>query len=118
MNKPPEPKPEVECGDPDCAWTGTCTELNEIDDYWERVDVGCEAPAGECPKCGCLAYLTDSQCGRDVNKYKDSLAWIVTFINEHPDWFGDGKPEDGAEFEWLANARKLLHLPHEQPTHP
>lgn len=39
---------------------------------------------------------------------RDSLEWIVTFCEEHSEWFGGGKPEDGAEFEWLANARATL----------
>ena len=37
-----------------------------------------------------------------------SLAWIVEFCNEHPEWFGEDTPDDGAEYEWLANARKFL----------
>lgn len=45
----------------------------------------------------------------------DSLDWIVTFASEHPEWFGDGKPEEGAEFEWLASARALLAAVRGQP---
>jgi hypothetical protein len=37
-----------------------------------------------------------------------SLAWIVSFCEEHGEWFGDGKPDEGAEFEWLDSAQKLL----------
>lgn len=38
----------------------------------------------------------------------DALAWIVTFCAEHPEWFGDGTPDEGAEFEWLDHAHRLL----------
>ena len=33
--------------------------LNEARDLHERVGVGGEMPAGECPACGALAYLVD-----------------------------------------------------------
>lgn len=39
---------------------------------------------------------------------RDSLGWIVEFCNEHPEWFGEGSPDDGAEYEWLHNARALI----------
>lgn len=48
----------VECDN--CDWTGEFTQLNEIKDPHERMDPGCPIPAGECPKCGALAYLTES----------------------------------------------------------
>lgn len=38
----------------------------------------------------------------------NSLSWIVTFCQEHTEWFGTGTPDEGAEFEWLGNANKLL----------
>ena len=43
--------------------------------------------------------------------YRDSLAWIVEFCEEHPEWFGEGNPCDGAEYEWLDSARALLGSP-------
>lgn len=39
---------------------------------------------------------------------QESLAWIVEFCLEHSEWFGEGTADDGAEFEWLENARKLV----------
>lgn len=32
-------------------------QLAEIDDLGQRLNAGCEVPAGECPHCGSLAYL-------------------------------------------------------------
>lgn len=42
------------------------------------------------------------------NELHKSLGWIATFCAEHPDWFGKGTPADGAEFEWLDSAQKLV----------
>lgn len=55
-------KPELDDrGDPvscdNCDWTGYERDTTYINDYNERVDPGGVAPAGQCPKCGCLAYL-------------------------------------------------------------
>ena len=35
--------------------------LNEARDLHQRVDMGGEMPAGECPACGSLAYLVDEK---------------------------------------------------------
>lgn len=44
----------------------------------------------------------------EKQEYIEALGWIVDFCDEHPEWFGEGKPEDGAEFEWLEHARELV----------
>jgi hypothetical protein len=41
-------------------------------------------------------------------KAVEALAWIVTFCSEHPEWFGEGTPDEGAEYEWLAHSRAAL----------
>jgi predicted RNA-binding Zn-ribbon protein involved in translation (DUF1610 family) len=49
-----------------CDNCGTRTpvdELEEITDEWTRVQPGGEVPAGECPKCGSLAYVEDENAG-------------------------------------------------------
>jgi hypothetical protein len=43
-----------------------------------------------------------------ISQVVDSLSWIVSFCQEHPEWFGGDDPADGAENEWLKNATKLL----------
>ena len=49
-------KPEAACDN--CEWRGDPSELKDIKRYHERVDDDDgEEPAGECPKCGCLAYM-------------------------------------------------------------
>jgi hypothetical protein len=40
-----------------------------------------------------------------------SLGWIVNFCSEHPEWFGQGGADEGAEHEWLFNANKLIKQP-------
>jgi hypothetical protein len=42
-----------------CDWSGTESQLRDISDFWGRVDVGGEMPAGECPECQALAYLAE-----------------------------------------------------------
>mgnify|MGYP001610085038 CR=1 FL=1 len=45
------------CSCADCGWQGPANDLDMIADIQERVDAGCEVPAGQCPECGALAYL-------------------------------------------------------------
>lgn len=56
--------------------------------------------------------LFESQQIVNLNAERDalfaSLAWIVQFCGEHPEWFGDDGPDEGAEFEWLESARLLV----------
>ena len=42
-----------------CEWQGTLAEVRTVQDAGERLEVGGTVPAGECPKCGALAYLKD-----------------------------------------------------------
>ena len=50
------------CKCDNCLWTGTeeelGTPLKDCKDLGQRLDPGSVVPAGECPDCGCLAYLT------------------------------------------------------------
>jgi len=49
-----------------------------------------------------------------VNSHDELLAackWIVDFCEEHDQWFfhgTEGRPEDGAEFEWLATTKAAI----------
>jgi len=45
------------CACDDCGWTGALEETQPIRDFWSRVEPGGIMPAGECPRCGVLAYL-------------------------------------------------------------
>lgn len=44
-----------------CGWSGFYDSLGatliQIADLGERLDPGSVVPAGECPECGCFAYL-------------------------------------------------------------
>jgi hypothetical protein len=46
----------VRCGN--CAWAGRARDLHDAPDLEQRVEAGGEVPAGECPSCGALAYVT------------------------------------------------------------
>ena len=51
----------------DCRKHTWFKRLNPIKDVEERLMAGCETPAGECPKCGALAYVVsdhDAECRR------------------------------------------------------
>lgn len=39
-----------------CGKVHTEDELNEVKDYFQRVDPGGTVPSGECADCGCLCY--------------------------------------------------------------
>jgi hypothetical protein len=45
------------CECDNCSKQWSQLELNDIQDYAQRVGVGCTAePMGECPECGALCY--------------------------------------------------------------
>ena len=47
---------EVACGS--CDWKGAENQLKSyIADIFDRLDVGGEVPAGDCPECGAFAYI-------------------------------------------------------------
>jgi len=47
----------VKCDD--CGWIGVSEETDAISDIEQRLDAGGIVPAGQCPQCGSLAYLTE-----------------------------------------------------------
>jgi len=54
-NLPTRPVGAVHCDN--CTWTGSIDDVVYPQDLFERLTPGAEVPAGECPKCGALAYL-------------------------------------------------------------
>lgn len=50
---------KVECQN--CEWTGDESEVNEIEDFHQRVNPGEVCPVGECPKCGALAHYAGGE---------------------------------------------------------
>lgn len=51
---------EVACHCDNCDWTGTAYDTLYIHDLHERLDPGGgTVPAGECPECESLAYVTN-----------------------------------------------------------
>lgn len=51
-----DPIAPVRCDN--CGWVGMGEHLGPVHDIHERVEPGEICPAGECPECGALAYLT------------------------------------------------------------
>src|SRR5207249_6288956 len=60
-----------------CEWTGTESQLREISDFWGRVDVGGEMPAGECPECQALAYLEDNPHSKHAQQPQQTHAYTL-----------------------------------------
>lgn len=56
-------KEPCECGN--CDWTGTLADiqidLEHAPNLAERLNAGATVPAGECPECGCFAYLVPTE---------------------------------------------------------
>ena len=64
-----------ECGN--CSWHGDVSECNEIHRLLDRVETGDEFPAGECPKCGALAYLVRKSEG----DAEDSVPRVIVSVS-------------------------------------
>ena len=45
------------CSCANCAWRGTEDQTQEVRDFWSRIEPGDTMPAGDCPECGCFAFL-------------------------------------------------------------
>jgi hypothetical protein len=66
--------PLCECDN--CGHRCGCSKLAQIHNLLDRLDVGGEMPAGDCPKCGCFSYLVKPevvvsftrQAGEDIKK--------------------------------------------------
>ncbi len=43
----------------DCDWTGTLADVDPIADIEQRISPGEIVPAGECPECGTLCYISE-----------------------------------------------------------
>lgn len=48
-------KERAQCAN--CSKRYDVDDLEEYSDFWSRVEVGGEIPAGDCPECGAFAYL-------------------------------------------------------------
>ena len=88
----PEEKKEIaRCGN--CEWEGEVHPDAVVDGYakplilvhhlWERLDPGCEVPAGECPECQCLCYHTDDRSiSRRLGQWRDMANAAVDILEQ------------------------------------
>ncbi len=54
----PETATHAKCGNwQDCGLVHEIGDLDEYRDFWSRISVGSECPAGDCPKCGAFCYV-------------------------------------------------------------
>lgn len=83
--------PHALCKCANCGHTTVQQDLDFISDLGERLDAGCEVPAGQCPKCGALAYLVKG------DKPAPALEDLANLIADNLDaWEGE---EDSVKTE-------------------
>lgn len=63
-----------ECDNCGAEWNGL--QLDEICDLTQGIDPGCPVPSGQCPECGALCYLAQSEIN---GSYRNG---IPTFVVE------------------------------------
>lgn len=60
-----------QCKCDNCQWEGLESELGcdleETPDLDQRLDPGSVVPVGECPECGCFAYIVEQEKAIDTN---------------------------------------------------
>ena len=107
LGKPAPLERRVACAN--CEWSGRESQLREISDFWGRVDVGGEMPAGECPECQALAYLVNSYAARKDQTVLPTVYGVLADLIEWDARMGghEAKCWDQAReaMEW---ARKVL----------
>jgi len=99
-----------ECGG-GCDWEGHESDIPEglggVENLFERIDPGCEVPVGECPECGCLAYLKE-RVKRKQNDLLESLRGVLRYcvtVNGMPD---KNKGRTAAQQSALDKARAAI----------
>lgn len=66
-----DPDADATCGD--CGDTCRAIECGPIRDPSERLCSGDPLPAGECPNCGSLAYVTPFESREDLGDYENRV---------------------------------------------
>ena len=84
LGKPAPLERRVACAN--CEWSGRESQLREISDFWGRVDVGGEMPAGECPECQALAYLVDEDNPYAARKGQTVLYTVYGVMADLIEW--------------------------------
>ena len=84
LGKQPSSEKRVACTN--CEWLGTESQLREISDFWGRVNVGGEMPAGECPECQALAYLVDEDNPYAARKDQTVLHTVYGVMADLIEW--------------------------------
>ncbi len=114
---------KAKCGNGECDWTGDINDVTDIRDFWDRVQPGEEMPAGECPKCGWLAYVVKSTeelprvivivSGGLVTSIRSDapLNVDVADFDNIETGYGDEDPEEEARI--LALEAEAERLPHD-----
>lgn len=84
---------DTPCRCDNCDWRGPAADLDVIEDAQERLDPGCEVPAGECPDCGALAYLWAPKKAVSDRMARGAISALLDQVGQMRGMFSD---EDGA----------------------
>lgn len=95
---PDWPSEDSPCHCADCQWTGPASNLDAINDPSERLMAGETVPAGECPQCGCCAYLdSDLDQERTTQAKADAAAKMLRALRAARVYLGDNGTDDSPE---------------------
>lgn len=101
-------EPAAPCACDNCGHECPAAELEAIADLEQRLDAGGSVPAGQCPKCGALAYLKEDKrrAMPDGSRY-----WVFSrkAYRRERDTFGRGRyvPNPGARRYTIARDQTL-----------
>lgn len=96
-----DPHDNVRCDN--CSWTGVGTDVKPIHDIGDRIEAGNTVPAGECPECGCLSYVTASAVFKA--EAADAITAVIVALQNRPE---RNAPDVVAVIELLGEAREHL----------
>lgn len=99
------------CGD--CGWSGSANRTGWIRNLPERVAPGETMPAGECPRCGALAYLWAPEFGTADSNLESHIRRLIALgFTEHSDEEGRKLAHQVPAMILEACARKVANIIH------
>lgn len=89
----------TDCACDNCNWTGTADKLNVVDTA--SLTPGHASPAGRCPECDALAYVTDCP-------YSQAMSMLAALLPYATSRAEDMHAEGGDQCEYWQKADKAV----------